>query len=164
MAKSGPQVSVAHTPPRLSSKPVLSDFNYARFLSWLAETTPEEADTALQVVVVTYHRDWFGWPDHIPMRGSLLRVRHCSEHNCSRCKEGQGGYRFQWIHPAWTEYRYIALCYEDPMELREECIRRGPGELIDLEYFLNPDNVVVSQLGAAATPLPPRESTPAASY
>ena len=140
-------LSIASLPPRISSKPILSDFNYARFLAWLAEASPQDADDVLSVVYITYHRDWFGWPDDVPLRGRKLKVANCFDVGCARCRDGRGGYRFKWIHPFWTEDRYIGHCFEDPDDLRADCIKLGPGDLITVDYMQDPVNTLTPVAG-----------------
>lgn len=132
--------TLTRNPEWLTDGNVLSDLNFAAFMVFLSNyaTLTEAQELAVLLPVVNHRHDDAQLrlmvgpviihetePQTIHVESST-RIRttsiQCTEMECSRCRNGTGGYMFRWVHPLWTP----RLCvFQDakgrtPTEIRHE--------------------------------------------
>ena len=88
--------------PRWGGSNVDSQAMISAYLYWTSLADPAEADALIPHLYTVDHQHLLPGPLlHPRVRGQDIPSRPCTEPNCGRCTEGEGGYMFRWIHRGW---------------------------------------------------------------
>ena len=96
--------------PAMWGENVNSEVCLGSFLHWWGvHATPKEQEACSELyIIIHYDGEEHGTcgcvslPGCTAEGGRRLPERRCAEPGCARCLNGWGGYRFNWIHPAWS--------------------------------------------------------------
>ena len=83
-----------------ATTPVDSAVNLRRFELYATGLQRSDVAALLEEVCIFLHRPFFSVP--VVVQGLEVVEVPCVESNCNRCLSGRGGFRFNWVHPAWT--------------------------------------------------------------
>jgi hypothetical protein len=111
---------------------VLSDTNLSFFLMWAANADPRDLTTIMENIYIVNHRldPTWGIDGSHPMiiKNLTMPERSCTDNMCIRCRQGRGGYRFDWVGP-WTHRDILVPEGTDPGEHRRQTTMTLPPHL-----------------------------------